>query len=102
MLDPILMRIKGDVGRLKVMAFKISGDGTLQYKKRLYAPKVDLLWERILAEAYESRYAIYPGSMKMYHDLKVICWRNNMKWDVASFVVKCMVCQQVKVEHMRP
>ena len=25
-----------------------------------------------------------------------------MKKDVASFVAKCMICQQVKVEHQRP
>lgn len=25
-----------------------------------------------------------------------------MKWDMVSFVAKCMVCQQVKVKHMRP
>ena len=25
-----------------------------------------------------------------------------MKRDVASFVAKCMICQQVKVEHQRP
>lgn len=27
---------------------------------------------------------------------------NNMKRGVANFVAKCMVFQQVKVEHLRP
>ncbi|KAF3619188.1 Cyclin-B2-4 [Capsicum annuum] len=35
MLDPILMRIKGDIVGQKVMAFEISGDSTLRYQGRL-------------------------------------------------------------------
>lgn len=39
--------------------------------------------------------------MKMYHDLKEIHWWNNMKRNVANFMAKYMVCQLVKVEHLR-
>ncbi|GJW95589.1 putative reverse transcriptase domain-containing protein [Tanacetum coccineum] len=41
------------------------------------------------------------GSTKMYRDLKQYFWWNGMKQDVATFVSKCMTCQQVKIEHQR-
>lgn len=71
-LDLILMRIKGDVGWKMVMAFEISGDGTLQYQERLCVPNIDGLCERILVEAHDSCNVIHPGSMKIYHDLMVM------------------------------
>ncbi|GKF36897.1 retrotransposon protein, putative, ty3-gypsy subclass, partial [Tanacetum coccineum] len=37
----------------------------------------------------------------MYRDLKQYFWWNDMKQDVATFVSKCMTCQQVKIEHQR-
>ncbi|GJT16615.1 putative nucleotidyltransferase, ribonuclease H [Tanacetum coccineum] len=38
---------------------------------------------------------------KMYRDLKQYFWWNGMKQDVATFVSKCMTCQQVKIKHQR-
>nr|GEZ56464.1 transposon Ty3-I Gag-Pol polyprotein [Tanacetum cinerariifolium] len=37
----------------------------------------------------------------MYHDLKQHFWWSGMKGDVAMFVSKCLICQQVKIEHQR-
>nr|GFC91476.1 putative reverse transcriptase domain-containing protein [Tanacetum cinerariifolium] len=37
----------------------------------------------------------------MYHDLKQHFWWSGMKRDVATFVSRCLVCQQVKIEHQR-
>nr|GEX31590.1 retrotransposon protein, putative, Ty3-gypsy subclass [Tanacetum cinerariifolium] len=39
------------------------------------------------------------GSTKMYHDLKQYFWWSGMKRDVATFVARCLICQQVKIEH---
>ena len=55
-----------------------------------------------MKEAYSSTYSIYPGSTKMYKDLKQHFWWTNMKRDVAEFVSKCLTCQQVRIEHQRP
>ncbi|GJT30212.1 retrotransposon protein, putative, ty3-gypsy subclass [Tanacetum coccineum] len=44
---------------------------------------------------------VEDGSTKMYRDLKQYFWWNGMKQDVATFVSKCMTCQQVKIEHQR-
>ncbi|KAL5564584.1 hypothetical protein UlMin_027748 [Ulmus minor] len=56
----------------------------------------------ILEEAHKSRFALHPGSTKMYQDLRRQYWWRGMKRDVAQFIAKCMTCQQVKAEHQRP
>nr|GFD02050.1 retrotransposon protein, putative, Ty3-gypsy subclass [Tanacetum cinerariifolium] len=40
-------------------------------------------------------------SMKMYHDLKQHFWWSGMKRDEAMFVSRCLICQQVKIEHQQ-
>ena len=55
-----------------------------------------------MIEAHRSKFVVHPGSTKMYQDLKRQYWWEGMKRDVANFVAKCMVCQQVKAEHQRP
>nr|GEY52986.1 DNA/RNA polymerase superfamily protein [Tanacetum cinerariifolium] len=52
-------------------------------------------------EAHSSPFSVHPGSTKMYHDLKQYFWWSGMKRDVATFVSKCLICQQVKIEHKR-
>ncbi|WMV59948.1 hypothetical protein MTR67_053333 [Solanum verrucosum] len=50
------------------------------------------------------RKLIAPDTLctKMYRDLREIYWWSSLKWCIAEFVVKCLNCQQVKVEHQRP
>ncbi|KAA3484590.1 Gag protease polyprotein [Gossypium australe] len=38
----------------------------------------------------------------MYNDLKQFYWWHGMKRDISNFVLKCLVCQQVKAEHQVP
>ena len=38
----------------------------------------------------------------MYHTIKENYWWSGMKKDVAEFVSRCLVCQQVKAEHQKP
>nr|GFA03345.1 transposon Ty3-I Gag-Pol polyprotein [Tanacetum cinerariifolium] len=57
--------------------------------------------EALLTEAHSSPFSVHPGSTKMYHDLKQYFWWSGMKRDVAMFVSKCLICQQVKIEHQR-
>ena len=64
-------------------------------------PKIDGLRNRILGEAYGSRYPIHPGSTKMYHELREVFWWEGLKKDKAEFVGKCRNCQQVKAEHQK-
>ena len=55
-----------------------------------------------MMEAHWSKFAIHPGSTKMYQDMKRQYWWKGMKRNVASFVAKFMIFQQLKVEHQRP
>ena len=38
----------------------------------------------------------------MYRDLKEYYWWPNMKKEIAEYVSRCGICQQVKIEHQRP
>ncbi|MCQ7842166.1 hypothetical protein NP236_23545, partial [Salmonella enterica] len=100
--DPILLELKANVHKQKVIAFEQGEDGVLRYQGRLCVPKVNELQERIMEEAHCSRYSIHPGATKMYRDLREVYWWNGMKRDIADFVAKCPNCQQVKVEHQKP
>ncbi|KAH0669267.1 hypothetical protein KY285_023426 [Solanum tuberosum] len=100
--DPILLDLKENVQKQRVLAFEQGGDGVLKYQGKLCVPMVDELRERIIEETHSSSYSIRPGSTKMYRDLRAVYWWNGIKKDIAEFVAKCSNCQQVKVEHQRP
>nr|GFB79499.1 reverse transcriptase domain-containing protein [Tanacetum cinerariifolium] len=42
----------------------------------------------IMHESHKSKYSIYPGSDKMYQDLKKLYWWPNMKAEIATYVNK--------------
>ena len=79
---------------------QIHADGTLHFGNRICVPKGEVRQE-VLAEAHSSAYSIHPGGTKMYQDLKQRFWWRGMKREIARFVAKCLVCQQVKAEHQR-
>ena len=68
----------------------------LQFKGQLVVPKDPYLRENVLSEDRHSKLSIHPKSTKMYKDLKRQYWRRRMKRDIALFVSKCMICQQVR------
>ena len=86
----------------KEINFLVNEDGFLYYRDRVCVPNDNELKKSILEEAHIGSSTMYPGSMKMYQDLKTSYWWSGMKRDVSKFVTKCMVCQKVKVEHQVP
>jgi len=78
----------------------IHPDGALYFGSRLCVPQGEVR-QKILEEAHSSAYSIHPGGTKMYQDLKKHFWWNAMKREIAQFVAKCLVCQQIKIEHQR-
>ena len=82
--------------------FMITQDGMLVMKCKNCMPNVDDLRKAIMEEANCSTYAMHPDSTKMYRTIKKNYWWLNMKRDIPEFVSKCLVCQQVKVEHQKP
>ena len=77
-------------------------EGFILFNGRLAVANDPHLRETILTEAHKSKFAVHPGSTKIYNDLKRQYWWKDMKRDVATFVAKCLTCQQVKAEHQRP
>ena len=78
---------------------RVDDDGILWLQDRLVVPVAGDIRRRFLKAAHNSSYTMHPGSTKMYHDLRMHYWWKGMKKDMADFVVKCLTCQQVKVEH---
>jgi hypothetical protein len=76
-------------------------DGAILFDRRLCVPRDQELRRLILEEAHKCSFSIHPRATKMYRDLKEYWWP-GMKTDVAEFVARCIVCQQVKIEHQRP
>nr|GFB95994.1 retrotransposon protein, putative, Ty3-gypsy subclass [Tanacetum cinerariifolium] len=83
----------------KKVEFYLDDDNVLWQGTRLVVPNDATLREALLTEAHSSPFSVHPGSTKMYHDLKQYFLWSGMKGDVATFVARCLICQQVKIEH---
>ena len=79
--------------------FQITQDVMLVMKGLVCMPNVDDLRKAIMEETHCLTYAMHPGSTKMYQTIKENYWWFGIKRDIAEFVSKCLVCQQVKVRH---
>ncbi|XP_073153565.1 uncharacterized protein [Henckelia pumila] len=100
--DPYIHNVKELTPAGQSGKFIVASDGCLCYNGRLVVPNLIDLKEDILREAHFSRHSIHPGIRKMYHILKGHYWWEGMKKDISDFVAKCLTCQQVKTERMRP
>ena len=78
--------------------FAIRDDGALVIGSRLCLPAVEELKRQVLEEAHCSAYAMHPGSTKIYRAVKEYYWWSGMKREVAEYVSKYFICQQVKTE----
>ena len=97
--DEKIVAIVSRIGNGKEIEVTVNEDGVLYYKDRVCVPDDNDLRKSILEEAYSGSFAIHPGSIKMYQDLKMSLWWSGMKRDVLEFVTRCLVCQKVKAEH---
>ncbi|GJV23757.1 putative reverse transcriptase domain-containing protein [Tanacetum coccineum] len=77
-------------------------NGTLCFNGRSWLPCYGDLRVVIMHESHKSKYSIYPGSDKMYQDMKKLYWWPNIKANIATYVSKCLTCTKVKVEHQKP
>nr|GEY89456.1 reverse transcriptase domain-containing protein [Tanacetum cinerariifolium] len=71
-------------------------------KGRSWLPCYTDMRTMIMHESHKSKYSIYPGSDKMYHDMKRLYWWTSMKADITTYVSKCLTCTKFKAEHQRP
>ncbi|KAL0559001.1 hypothetical protein IC582_003590 [Cucumis melo] len=100
--DPYLVEKRGLAEAGQTAEFSLSSDGGLLFERRLCVPSDCAVKTELLSEAHSSPFSMHPGSTKMYQDLKRVYWWRNMKREVAEFVSKCLVCQQVKAPRQKP
>ncbi|KAL0540168.1 hypothetical protein IC582_024398 [Cucumis melo] len=100
--DPYLVEKRGLAEAGQAVEFSISSDGGLLFERRLCVPSDSAVKTELLFEAHSSPFSLHPGSTKMYQDLKRVYWWRNMKREVAEFVSRCLVCQQVKAPRQKP
>ena len=82
--------------------FSIRRYGVLIFGARLCVPADEVLKQEIFDKAHNSIFVMHPGITKIYRTLCGHYRWPEMKRDVAMFVSKCMVCQQVKAERQKP
>ena len=99
---PYLMSMRKKVEEGGQSDFFVRDDGALVMGSRLCVLAAEELKRQILEEAHSSAYAMHPGSTKMYRTLKEYYWWSGMKREVAEYVSKCLICQQVKAERQKP
>ena len=102
MEDSYLKTMTGKVEMGRNKQFTIREDGTMVIKGRACVPDISELRKHIMNKAHNAPYAMYPGSIKMYQNIKPFYWWPMMRKDVTEFVAKYLTCQQVKAEHQSP
>ncbi|KAL4033097.1 hypothetical protein IC575_006183 [Cucumis melo] len=100
--DPYLVEKRGLAEAGQAVEFSISSDGGLLFERRLCVPLDSAVKTKLLSEAHSSPFSMHSGSTKMYQDLKRVYWWRNIKREVAEFVSRCLVCQQVKEPRQKP
>ncbi|KAA0040695.1 pol protein [Cucumis melo var. makuwa] len=100
--DPYLVEKRGLAEAGQAAEFSLSSDGGLLFERHLCVPSDSAVKTELLSEAHSSPFSMHPGSTKMYQDLKRVYWWHNMKREVAEFVSRCLVCQQVKAPRQKP
>ncbi|KAA0026007.1 DNA/RNA polymerases superfamily protein [Cucumis melo var. makuwa] len=82
--------------------FELRTDGAIVKQGRLYVSNISELKNAILEEAHSLAYATHPGSTKMYRTLEKTYWWPGMKQEIAEYVDRCLIYQQVKPIRQRP
>ena len=100
--DPYLMSMRKKVEEGEQSDFAIRDNRALVIGSRLCVPATEELKRQILEEAHSFAYSMHLGSTKMYRTLKGYYWWSGMKTEVAEYVSKCFICQQVKAERQKP
>ncbi|GJS74404.1 putative reverse transcriptase domain-containing protein [Tanacetum coccineum] len=93
---------KGKLDNPKQKRLEPRANETLCLRNKSWLPCYSDLRTLIMHESLKLKYSVYPGSDKMYQDMKKLYWWPNMKADIATYVSKCLTCLKVKAEHQKP
>ena len=100
--DPVVQKRICQVWEGTTKDYHIGPEGILRFGRRVVVPENGDLRKEVLEEAHRSKFTVHPGGTKRYQDLRQLYWWEGMKKDIAQFIQKCLVCQQVKAEHQKP
>jgi hypothetical protein len=81
--------------------FREGENEALYFHDRICVLSTGDLRKQILEEAHKSKFAIYPGEVKMYQDLKKAYWWLGMKKDIIHYISTCLTYQRVKAKHKK-
>ena len=85
---------------LELPEWSLDRDGYLLREDKVFVPTA--CREEVLRKLHTSRFAVHPGSTKIYSDLERQYQWPGMKRQVAEMVAKCLTCQQNKADHRSP
>ena len=100
--DAMLRKFAEEVRLNQKLNYSLRGDGVLMKYDRLCVPRDQAIKDQIVEEAHSSAYAMHHDSTKMYRTLKKHYWWPSMKCEIAEYVAKYLICQQVKPERQIP
>ncbi|XP_071923220.1 uncharacterized protein [Coffea arabica] len=90
-----------EVQKGKISDFNVSSEDILKFRDLIVVPQDEVIKRDILEKAHRSKYTVHPESSNMYQDLRRLYWWDKMKKEIAQFVQKYLVCQQVKAKHQK-
>ena len=96
------MNLMEDDEKREKVGLRVASDELIKLGDQVCVPRDMQVKEELLQEAHQSNFTIHPGSTKMYRDLRRMFWWHGMKKEIARYVSKCLICQQVKIEHQKP
>lgn len=95
--DPLALKILADpTGDYSVQ------DGLIKHQGRVWLGANLLAQQHVLEAIYCSGVGGHLGFQATYYRIRHLFSWPRMKSTVAKFVQECQVCQQAKVEHVRP
>jgi hypothetical protein len=86
----------------RYVGYQLRVDNMLMYNKRLYVPNSIDLRKFIMDEFHRRPYVGHPSYQKMVTIVRKLYYCPRMKQYIACYILKCLECQQVKVEHRHP
>jgi hypothetical protein len=95
----LIQRLQQDSSASDTFTWK---NDSLWYKDHLYLCKNSQLKQKVLLELHTSPVGGHSGFLKTYHRVKKDFFWDGLKTNVQRFVAECVVCQQNKVEKLRP
>jgi len=101
-MDKGILHIKEKMQKEPTKHFRVDGQGVLWFENCLVVPKDREPKNQFMDEAHLSKLSIYPGSSKMYQELRSRYWWMKTKKEIAAYVARCDMCCRVKAIHMKP